>query len=300
MISLAPWKYRNVLKCDGGPIEKISAVSISEGENQGYQAHAYLLSNLRTNKPWKPQLYGEADGTGFARHRNQAVFRAISEALERWAYLHTFEADNRSAFGFNIDPTTSGMAAYPGISSHGAASFARLEAIERWSLCAWWEGAIYAKIKSDPSNLGITIILLAAPWKDVAVTILHKRSAKKNLGCYGFAAANDVETAVAKAKVELFRNEVVLDECESVSFVESMGLPRTEQRLLYFSGYQGIENFMCRIQNLNTRQRIQMEPPMLVDKEIRGPWSKYGTVWRSLFQPVSSRFLTDGADYFLF
>ena len=137
--------YRSVLLADGGPVE-----SIEEGELE-VLGKRYFQCNARLRKELVPrrsmQVYGDADGTGMALSPMVARHIAISEALERWAHYATSKAPDRAKYGFNVDRSSSGMAAFPGLSGEPARRAARMEAIERYCLLHWWERRIDGEIR---------------------------------------------------------------------------------------------------------------------------------------------------------
>src|SRR5580658_3244083 len=106
-----------------------------------FLANAYLCPGLQPRKPIK-EVYGDASGSGTHESPMVARYMAISEAMERWAFYATASSERRGAYGFDVDPMSTGMAAFPGLFSHQARRKAYLEALERFTLLAWWEGML--------------------------------------------------------------------------------------------------------------------------------------------------------------
>ena len=137
MLSLASLRYRSVLAADGGPVQSIEAGEFPVFGRRLFQANARLKQGLVPQR--RLQIYSDADGTG--THASPMVARhiAVSEALERWAYHSTVRSERRADFGFDIDESSNGMAAFPGFSRAPARRGAVLEAVERFCLLNWWE-----------------------------------------------------------------------------------------------------------------------------------------------------------------
>ncbi len=318
-LNLAAWKYRNILDCKDSPIKKISISKREIAPNKmGYEALAYL------NVPFfeKNIIYGTAAGTGSSIYRYEACQTAISEALERWAFIDTYKSQNASQYFFDVDPSTSGMAAFPGLTKHSVRGIALSEAIERWSVCAWWEEKLQTKslhvldptmmvtkplalnsIDSKnilenitPHNVGI--LEIDSPWVEYSITIVFTKSKTTNTYAYGFASCNSYEKSYKKALIELWRNIYVLDlfftkEASSLNKVQTA----QEKRLLYFASNNGFKKF---ISYINRSHNNMSKPALLLDTEIKGAWSKYATVWRCLFDPSLLNHTASGEDYFMF
>jgi len=114
MFSLAAINYRDVFTSDGGPIDRVSSGSIDVLGKQAHQANAYLAPGLIRGKP-ALCVYGNADGTGASGSAQVARHMAISEALERWAFYELSQGDESAKYGFDVDNSTNGMAAFPGL-----------------------------------------------------------------------------------------------------------------------------------------------------------------------------------------
>src|SRR3978361_182956 len=113
MFSLAAFRYRNVLSVDGGPIDSVESVAVPVCGRQRVQANARLSPGLgRANNA---VIYGDSDGTGTHGDGTVARNMAVSEALERWAFHSVVCSERAEEFGFEIDPSSNGMSAFPGI-----------------------------------------------------------------------------------------------------------------------------------------------------------------------------------------
>lgn len=290
MFSLAPYKYRNILVKDGGPIQRLEAAATTLWDGSPcYSAAAYLQPSLRPSKPRPLGIYDDADGGGTNRSRNIACFVAVSEALERWAYYSAGTGPARSAIGFDLDDSTTGMAAFPALTGGPARRKAGFEAAERWSLLEWWRGNLPGRTLGagapDTGSVAVT-----TPFKGPMVVILWARSAKFGGVTYGFSADESQESALRRASVELTRNLNALGR-----FYEKSGrTPATvdvasisdplEKRLVYFSTPRGFASFQSRVAASAGVPRPPPAPTPVVDREVEGPWSRYARVWRILYR----------------
>lgn len=282
MLSLAPFRYRNILEKDGGPIRKVNAgeTAMWDGSSR-FCAAASLVPALRPAEPKGLALYDDDDGGGIHPSRNMACFIAISEALERWAYYATSRGERRSEFGFDHDDSTTGMAAFPAFTARPARERARHEAAERWALLEWWQGKLPARPLALASSRAQAAEVLT-PFPDTRLVILWTRCPKSGAFAYGFAGAGDVRKAVERAGVELTRNITVLERRSATpggQLVRRMG----ERRLLRFATEDGFHAFQARFASSQTLSSTPKAPSSVVDAEVRGPWSRYARVWRVLY-----------------
>src|SRR5688500_16710411 len=152
-------------------------------------------------------LFSDADGTGTHRVASVARHKAVSEAMERWAFHTIVRSDRAAEFGFDIDRSTTGMSAYPGLLRRQARRSALLESVERFSLAAWWEGRL-AGDRFDTDWPGVSAIAINGPFGGVTVVAY----ARTDWGgyVYGHAAEESFGAACERAVMELARHEWVL------------------------------------------------------------------------------------------
>jgi len=143
MINLAGLRYRKVFTEEGGPIERIETADFTVESSRMFQANAFMRTGLLATRSSRA-VYSDAAGSGTHASPMVARFMAISEAMERWAYHATALSPERTAYGFDVDPMSNGMAAFPGFFAIQARRKAYLEAVERFSIIAWWEGMLPA------------------------------------------------------------------------------------------------------------------------------------------------------------
>jgi hypothetical protein len=295
MLSVAGYRYRNVLESEGGPVSRVSLREFPVYGRPMYQANAWLSDKVVSRRQ-KFALYSDADGTGTSETPMVARYMAISETMERWAYRVKVRATDRELYGFDIDESSNGMAAFPGLFHTEARKRAQLEAVERASIIAWWEGALDGEVRTTDWP-GISALVLPSPI-GVGVTVVAFREVRPDCFAYGQGAAVDFFGACERAVMELARNEYVLG-LRRVSLglaVQEAPSDLFERRCLFFSTAEGHALFQERIHREITGPRFKSE--VICDAEIEGPWTEYASVWRVLIRPVTTDFLVDSERYF--
>lgn len=297
MLSLAAFRYRNVLTLAGGPIERLEIMDTEVLGERAFIANAYLKSGLIV-RPEVRGLYSQANGSGTSSSSMVARFMAISEALERWAHWQLHAGPERHCYGFDVDPSSNGMAAFPGLWRRQARQGALLEAAERFNLLNWWEGNLPA-LESETRWPGVRAATICSQAPGMTV-ILFKRT-EDGFFAYGHAAAMDFESACRKAAGEMERHaQVVARFARSHAGEIRNQLPASahpiERRSLFFAQEEGHELFLER---LRSPARGEAEPRLVYDGPVPGPWSRYADVWRVVYAPPSRRFLGMEENYFM-
>ena len=293
MFTLAALRYRDTLAADGGPIESVTQGEFNVFGVRGYAANATLCAEYRLNLA-AYEVFGNASGSGTDRSPLVARFKAISEAMERWAHWTLHRAPEAARYGFDVDPSSTGMAAFPGLFARQARGAALMEAAERFNLLHWWEERLDVRPVS-------------APWPDVeawvfdseapGTTVLLHRLTARGHHSYGHAAAATFAAACRHAAAEMQRHENVLDNYTRKHGALKMrdDMHPMEQRSLYFATEEGHAVFRARLARRAEGPRAR--PQLVFDGEVPGPWSRYADVWRVLFAPPSLRFLERKRDY---
>lgn len=277
-LSLAPWKYRSVSQ---GPISRLSyrTSQLVDGRPV-FDAFAYLSHAPKRDDM---HIYGSADGNGTHATKQGAVHRAISEAMERWAFYENCHSPARSRYGFDIDPTTTGMAAFPGLNPRSARAAAWRETVERWSVAEWWRGHLSHEVFAIPNHPHLHALEIESRWTDTRSVIVWSDVPGSLSTAYGFAAGPTRALAVDKALTELTRNVRVLGLYFANSPERNSPPTCTERRLLYFAGTEGAKDFQNRV--ARTVPHLQTPTPrLIIDTPIEGRWSRYAHVWRCLFE----------------
>jgi ribosomal protein S12 methylthiotransferase accessory factor YcaO len=290
-LSLAALRYRNVFVEDGGPIERVITSHCSILGEKQQQANAYLQPELAVGKP-SHAIYGQADGTGSSVSSSIACHMAISEALERWAFLATHRSAAAARYGFDVDRSSNGMAAFPGIFRTEAARRARLEALERYAVIAWWDGRLDAEVKASPFP-GVELVRIHHNAGEGEVVILVQQT--RAGVCFGHAAGRTVTSAALRAAVELARADFVITAYRAKgALVQAANF--LERRAVHFSTAAGYAQFQERLARRPDKPAPTWRP--VFDGEICGPWSRWATVWRCAVAMPTPEYLEPTSDFF--
>jgi len=290
-LSLAALRYRSVFADDGGPIVRVTTSNCSIlGESQ-QQANAYLRPELSAGKA-PHAIYGPADGTGSSASSAIACHMAISEALERWAFLASYRSANAARYGFDVDRSSNGMAAFPGLFRSQAARRARLEALERYAVISWWDGRFDAEVRPAPFP-GVDLVRIHHNAGEGEVIILVQKTRAGY--SFGHAAGSTVTSAALRAAVELARSDFVITAHRAKgALVKAANF--LERRALHFSTEVGYAQFRDRLARRADRPAPRWKP--VFDGEILGPWSRWTTVWRCAVAMPTHEYLEPASDFF--
>ncbi len=296
MFSLAAFRYRDVLVSAGGPVERLEMADVTVFGRREFLANAYLKTGLGGNCA-DAVLYSPASGCGVAASPMVARFMAISEAMERWAHAELHAADT-PRYGFAVDPSSNGMAAFPGLFRRQARGSALMEASERFNLLNWWEGNLPAA-ESATRWAGVRAAIICSEAPGVTV-VLFKRTAAGHFA-YGHGSAMDYDVACRKAAVEMERHELVvaryaLAHAGRIDEKLPVDAHPIERRSLFFATDAGHELFLERLRS--GPHKPVAKPRLVFDGPIPGPWGKYADVWRTVYEPPSDRFLGMEENYF--
>jgi hypothetical protein len=291
MLSFAPIRYQSVFAEQGGPIARTTATTLSIFDRVMVQANAFLDSKLSEGKPLY-SFYGSADGTGSSVNPSVAQHIAVSEALERWAYLATNNSGEANRYGFDHDRTSNGMAAFPGFKWQ-ARRKARFEALERYAVISWWDGRFSASVtRSSYPDVGLVHIHHNAGFGEVVI-LYHKAPA--GFVAYGHAAGSNLATAASRAAIELVRCEYVIAHHRSQGTVRPV-TNHMELRCLHFASPAGHTEFLERAYATPDKPAPRWQT--VFDGEIRGPWSRWATVWRHCVEMPTYDYLNRKLNYF--
>jgi len=305
-ISFAPVRYRDVFEKFGGPIERLEVTpKPSSDGRERHCANAYLNASLRPSWYQRRRLYANADGSGTHLVRNTACYIAISEALERWAFYSECDGAQRQAFAFDREATTTGMAAFPGLTSRGVRTRAAIEAAERWSIVEWWLGRLPSRLVPQDGTAEAALEIVS-PFSRCSIVIVWRACSFGGLA-YGFSAGATISEAIQHARVELDRNISVLEKLVRETGLGPGSFPidtlavGMERRLTFFASPAGEVMFRARVGQSCKTEAVPQMPRTLVDCEIPGPWTSYATVWRILYEQTSDAYLDESRnDFFLF
>jgi hypothetical protein len=220
---------------------------------------------------------------------------AISEAMERWAVHYCRQLEGRSIGGIEMDGSSNGFAAFPGLFRRQARRAAFRESIERHCLICWWEGLLGHTFIEDPAP-GVSTISIDNPFSSDTVLLIW---AMTDYGkSYAFGAGDHGNHAARRALVELDRTQRLLKQLSSVAKPLSAGEfgDVFERRIRYFSTDQGMEHFVERLKTPSSGRALPVR--MLFDSAVIGPWEAYASVWRTIIEAPSREYLSDSESYF--
>lgn len=293
MLSLAPVRYRNALASEGGPIAQVEFGEFPMRGRRVFLANASLAPGLV--RKGHRALFSNSDGSGMDPVASVARHKAVSEALERWAFYTTVRSERAADFGFHIDPSTTGMSAFPGLVARSARRGAVLEAVERFCLMHWWEGLLPGHVASTDWP-GVSAVAIEGPFGGVTAVVW----AQSPWGgwVYGHAAEESFGAACNRAVGELARHEWAL---RSTNLRDAAGTAQPvtnlfERRTLFFASDDGHALFQARLAAPSRHAAPRAE--VICDREIDGPWSDYAAVWRFALRPPSDAFFSQGERYF--
>lgn len=299
MFNLAALRYRDVLAEHGGPVARLTCGETSVLGERWFEAGASLREDLRAGS-WARRVWGSVDGSGTDRSPLVARFKAISEALERWAHLALHRDPAGARHGFDVDPSSNGLAAFPGLLARQARAAALTEAVERFNLLHWWEGGLGAVPVASPWP-GVDAVVIESDTPGVTV-VVHRESAR-GFHAYGHACGRDLRAACLKAAVELERHDAVVRHWALVRAgapacaAELDAMHPIDRRALHFATDEGHARFRERV--AEGRRGPRAVPRLVCDGRVPGPWDRWAPVWRVVFAPPSLRFLSREPDYFL-
>ncbi len=283
-MNLAPLKYGKILRKDGGPLDRILLSSVTLDGQKYYQANSYLSPHLNIRK--NPLfVFGESSGTCTHTSRMVATHIAISESLERWAYYFLNQIGHRRAYGFDREPSTIGMAAYPGLFPAQARKRARREAIEHYCLSNTYRGRLRCTHLYTDKNKG-TVTRLDNPISNDTV-ILTWRTSENGLTAHGSACSSKMAEAIEKAQIEMERSMFAIDlffkrnrsnQPRNLSRIKD----KQERRIIKLA-LQGEKSTFGKLLKNGPPLGRPPAPNKVVDRMIPGPWQKYATVWRVLY-----------------
>jgi hypothetical protein len=298
-MNLAPLRYARVLLKQNGPVERIETARMQLGTRELILCNAYLSRHLNVERPPRC-VFGDADGTGTHATAIVARHKAISEAIERWALYYLHRSGNGDPYGLKTDPTTAGMAAYPGLFAIQSRKRALAEATERFCLTGWWEGTLRSRVLTAMEG-PLSGIEIENPIGRHRIVVVWKRC-RSGFYAYGFAGNASLKVALRQAEIEMERAAIAISlhhtrnpgfELDDLDTIANT----MERRAIYFSLHEGHREFSSRVES-SAKGWAGPIPGPVVDRELRGPWSRYASVWRVLYPTATNRHLRDFTNVF--
>lgn len=269
----AYWRFRSVLKEKGGPIDGFSISSVSIDNQLFFQTNSKLCSSIRVkySSTFGSDIYNDVDGTGTDTNKHTSVFKSFSETLERWAYYESYISQHPS---IALDHTSTGFAFLPTYFTNSARTIAQAESTERYCLHLFSLGALKLKKEVDEQIDVYTCII-----GNFVFSLLHFHDIEHGNHIYGFACHIDKKISILKARIELERNKITLKNLTRKDHYSNIH----DHNLIFYSTDEGYALFQNRIIEC-LKVHNTSEGKIIYDNEIKGPWSKYGKVWRHLYE----------------
>lgn len=243
-------------------------------------------------------IMNETSTTGFANNPQTALFKALSEKVERSA----FRNGNKNKLSSCLTSRSDGFAAYPicfDKAEHKVRESALSEAIERYVWATWW----------DHSDIAFDINLLEKLSSSSEVLNYSKEIAKEcrigevfviqpqveNLGnkyvtiifghlkdggfISGGACGERIDQVLLRSLDELFRHGLALNKIKSQNLKSKSFY---EERLMYF-GY-GEGNHLISQRLASNGDKVIKLPKLCIDETIPSDYEKHFLVHRCLFE----------------
>lgn len=290
-MNLAPFYYRNLIENKQIISDVIFYnVTLLDGKKL-IEASTTLNQKLRPSYISVSEIYSKSDGGGTSKNKNVAIYKSLSEALERWAFYDKVDSDESHKYAFDINPSTCGMAAFPSLTSARAKENAMMEAVERFAIHQFnFMKLPIVKHHCEVSKLSHYEII--TPFDNLHVSLLMYDNAGQFL--YSFACRKHLNESFEHALVELARNMRVTKKIFNKK-IELTGI--SDKRLQFYSSDEGKDKFESLLGN--APRNISVKATLICNTEITGPWSKYTKVWRTLFADSYAQDHNDET-YFMF
>jgi hypothetical protein len=281
-LNLSPIRYAMVAE-EGGPVEKIEYGVAQYLGKEWHLSRATLHEELRHPMAEKLCLFHPADGSGVGSTRLEARSKAVSEALERWAYQETSAGPDAMLYGYPYSMSTKGMAAFPSFLPAQARRNAISEAWEFHSVDAWWAGCLrHWAVKTQDA---ITVFIDQPLFKGYIALSIRLMRGSRHVAAYGTGSGATLFEASNKAMLEACRSEEVLRARANAPLAEQR-YPAlvAEQSILTYASPEALQLVLDRIDSDAWLSPIQ--PKVIFDGPVKGAWNRFAHVWRYALEPV--------------
>ncbi|MEK7722580.1 MAG: YcaO-like family protein [Elusimicrobiota bacterium] len=240
----------------------------------------------------------EACGGGWSKDKEQSQCKAVTEALERWAYRHYYHFFQKTA-ALDIDPTSNGFAALPySLGETEVIINAYCEALERWILNRIWDhgdlelykipaeensiAKLFAGFKGKLHCLGMKLQAYNFDQIPPLETFFNLCVFETETGGVipGSACGKDSQAAMERALLETFINVTAFDLMKKRNLTAFDDI--LEQRLYHFGnsnqGYPGVEKRILR----SDARPFSGTPKVIFSKRLAGLWEPEVLVHRVL------------------
>jgi hypothetical protein len=292
------FEFQNFLKLKQQLVFKDFSIYLQKENNSYLQFECSILpGNKISNNIERNNIFSNSIGCGLSINPAKAFKIAFYEAVERFAHSQLIVLNHLGKdVGFHINSTTTGFAAHrrgkEGL--HYSSRNSLLEATERIILKLWWEESVFLKDYSQHNFLFCEIKEIKAFFTITWESFLIENEERFS---YGFSCKNSLQESLFSSSVEMSRNKRTVINHAKI-FNGKTKLNTAEENLLYFSRATGFNEFTKKISLARKTDRIKL-PALLLSKEVKGEWSQYASVWRTLYVGQTSMY--NGFEkYFMF
>lgn len=280
ILNLSPIRYALVAE-SGGPIAQVEYGKADYMGKEWQLSRATLHADFRHPMADKLCLFHSADGSGVGQTRLEARSKAISEALERWAYQETSAGPDALYYGYNYSMSTKGMAAFPGFLAGQAKRNAISEAWEYYSVDAWWAGCLrhWAIHRHD----AITVFIDQPEFNGYIALGIRLMKGSNYVAAYGIGSGSTPDEAETKAMLEACRSEEVLRSAEA-SRSNSKPVIKSEKLMLEYGSCSGLQRVKDRIDS--DAWLGPVKPKVIFNGPVVGAWNRFAHVWRYALEPM--------------
>lgn len=295
-----------------GPI-----ISISSTPYPNFWRRGLWHSTAQLHPDWNPgspaKIFG-ACGGGWSPDKEQSQCKAVTEAIERWAYRY-YSRFSPDTAGFDMDPTSNGFAALPHLLGKDRLIMnAYCEALERWALNRICDRSglklydclvednnpmkLFAGLKGRLHCLGANLLTRSSGQLQPREVVFYLCIFETMTGgaIPGSACGEHALSTMGRALSETFINVMAFNRMKKRKLTAFEDI--LEQRLYHFgNSMEGYAAVMRMIKKSNSDARHRT-PEIIFSKGLDGPWNPEVLVHRVLVKD-SKPVTTGGIDRFL-
>lgn len=279
-----------------GPIVKLQTQEWGKAISPFFYSKAQLSPQI--SRSYRVNDLLGFGGGGWSRSRLESQEKAITEAIERWAFLFCME-NSFDDVGLELDPTSNGFAALPaGLGEDRCFLHSACEAIERYILCSIWEQknvqlkplnwrtALSVGFRSVFTDFLDGLVLyeysflahseqklftqVGNNWGSIKFVLALRFQHGGGVVC-GSACGIDSLALPERAALEAFNHQRVLNAFKANDLPP--GATITDQRLLHFGRNRDAELRVKETIDLNvSTNEVLPRPEFTLVKKLQGPW----------------------------
>lgn len=252
-------------------------------------------------------------GSGWSPDREESQVKAVTEAVERWAYF--IYQKNIYGAALDKDNTTTGFAALPEeVPEARLILNAYSEAVERWAVSLIWDAANVplTEEETDPGVFGklfkkldgrlhcfrakLKTRSVPIPVGDTLELCLYLFETAQGGVVPGSACGNNRGITSQRALTEVFTHATAFRRLEKQ--FPAAGCSILERRLLRFGADpRGFDKVVERLR-CGSGQTMPETPPVIFSSQLPGPWNPEISIHRVVLKD-SPPFVSGGVDRFV-